>query len=127
MAEMKPGAIVHVELSSSNPAATQKLLETVFGWKFKKESTAELGMEYWTWDAGSGPAGGLMKPMEGRPPGTLNYVLVESVDSASKKISAAGGKVVMPKQEIPKVGWMAVFEIPGGVMQAIFQPAAPAR
>ncbi|MCI4318552.1 MAG: VOC family protein [Thermoplasmata archaeon] len=124
MTEMKPGAIVHVELSSSNPAATQKFLETVFGWKFKKEA-ADMGMEYWSWDAGSGPGGGLMKPMQGMPPGTLNYVLVESVDAATKKITAAGGKVVMPKQEIPKVGWFAVFEIPGGVMQAVYQPLAP--
>ncbi|HEY6238496.1 MAG TPA: VOC family protein, partial [Thermoplasmata archaeon] len=75
MTDPKPGAIVHVELSSKDPPATRKFLTGVFGWKFKKEETMPE-MEYWTFDAGSGPGGGIMKPMEGMPPGTLNYVLV---------------------------------------------------
>ena len=121
MTDPKPGSIVHVELSSNDPPATRKFLEGVFGWKFKKE---EMGpMEYWTWEAGSGPAGGLMKPMEGAPAGTLNYVLVESLDAALAKVTAHGGKVIMPKQEIPTIGWFAIYEIPGGVVQAIYQSA----
>lgn len=124
MADLKPGAVVHVELTSKNLPATRKFLEGVFGWKFKKEDMPgmdEAGMEYWTFDAGSGPGGGLTQPMKGMPPDTLNYILVESVDAAVKKITAHGGKIIMPKQEIPKVGWFAVYEIPGGVVQAIFQ------
>lgn len=124
MVDPKPGAVVHVELTSSDLPATRKFLEGVFGWKFKKE---EMGgpadMEYWTWDAGSGPGGGLTKPMGGMPPDTLNYVLVESVDAALKKIAAHGGKIIMPKQEIPKIGWFAIYEIPGGVTQAVYQSA----
>jgi uncharacterized protein len=122
MSDPKPGAIVHIEYTTKDPAATQKFLEAVFGWKIKKESM-DTGMEYWTFDAGSGPGGGLMKPMEGMHPGTMSYVLVESVDAATKKITAHGGKVIMPKQEIPKIGWFAVFEIPGGLVQAVYQSA----
>jgi len=125
MTDPKPGAIVHVELTSSDPEATRKFLTGVFGWKFKKEE-AMPEMEYWTFDAGSGPGGGLMKPMGGSPTGTLNYILVTSVDAAVKKITSHGGKILMPKQEIPNVGWFAVYEIPGGIMQAIYQPKAPA-
>jgi len=121
MDQPKPGAVVHVELSSNDLPATRKFLEGVFGWKFKKEAMGE--MEYWTFEAPSGPRGGLMKPMNDMPPGTVNYVLVDSVDAAVKKISAHGGKILMPKQEIPKVGWFALYEIPGGVVQAIFQTA----
>jgi predicted enzyme related to lactoylglutathione lyase len=123
MTDPKPGAIVHVELSSNDPAATRKFLTGVFGWKFKKEESMPE-MEYWTFDAGSGPGGGIMKPMAGMPPGTLNYVLVDSVDAAVKKITAHGGKVLMPKQEIPNVGWFAVYEVPGGIVQAIYQDKA---
>jgi predicted enzyme related to lactoylglutathione lyase len=115
----KPGAIVHVELTSSNLAASRKFFETVFGWKFKQEAMPEG--EYWTFEAPSGPMGGLTAPMDGRPPATLNYLLVESADAAIKKITAHGGKIVVPKQEIPKVGWFAVFEAPGGNHMAIFQ------
>ncbi len=122
MAEIKPGGVVHIELSSSDTSATRKFLESVFGWKFK-QAMAGPEMEYWTFEAGSGPGGGLMATMEGRPPGTLNYILVESVDAAVKKIRAHGGKILMEKQEIPQVGWMAVFEVPGGLTQAVFEPA----
>ena len=121
MAEMKPGAVVHVEMTSNDLAATRRFLETVFGWKFKKEEMGE-GMEYWTFQAPAGPGGGLTDPPEGIPPATLNYLLVESVASTLEKIRAHGGKVVQDRTEIPKVGWMAVYEIPGGVHQAIFEP-----
>ena len=122
MTDPKPGAIVHVELSSKDPAATRKFFEGVFGWKFKKEDMS-TEMEYWTFDAGSGPGGGLMAPMEGMPPGTLNYILVESVDAALKKIASHGGKIMMPKTEIPKVGWFAMFEVPGGLVSAVYESA----
>jgi predicted enzyme related to lactoylglutathione lyase len=115
---------VHVELSSNDPPATRKFLEAVFGWKFKKEDAAPE-MEYWTFDAGSGPGGGLMEPMNGMPPTTLSYVLVESIDAAVKKIADHGGKIRIPKQEISNFGWFAVYEIPGGVAQAIYQPKRP--
>ena len=121
---MKPGAVVHVELTSNDLPATRRFLEAVHGWKFKKEEMGG-GMEYWTFEAPSGPAGGLMAPMEGRPPGSLNYVLVENAEAALKKVTAHGGTVLAPKQEIPNVGWFAVYQMPGGVMQAIFQPSTP--
>ncbi|HEV2317501.1 MAG TPA: VOC family protein [Thermoplasmata archaeon] len=121
MTDPKPGAIVHAEFTSNDLNASRKFLEGVFGWKFKKEAMGDA--EYWTWDAGSGPAGGLMAPMNGMPPATMNYVLVESIDAALKKIASHGGKVVMPKQEIPTIGWFAVYEVPGGFHQAIFQAA----
>jgi len=119
MTDPKPGAIVHVELSSKDPAATRKFYETVFAWKFKKEEMPDA--EYWTFEAPSGPGGGLMEPMEGMGPSTMNYILVESVDAAVKKITSHGGKIIMPKTEIPKVGWFAIFKAPGGVAQAIYQ------
>ena len=121
MAEQpKPGAVIHVELTSDDPAATRKFLEGVFGWKFKKENMGG-DMEYWTFEAPSGPGGGLMAPMEGRPPGTLNYIMVDSVDAALKKITAHGGKVLMGKEQIPSVGWFAVYMVPGGIVQAVFE------
>ena len=93
MTDPKPGAIVHVELSSTNLPASRKFLEGVFGWKFKKEAMGD--MEYWTFEAAGGPGGGLMAPMAGMPPSTMNYVLVKSVDESVKKITAHGGKITM--------------------------------
>ena len=120
MAGEKPGAVVHVELTSKDPAATRKFLEGVFGWKFSK---AEMpGMEYWTFEAPSGPGGGLQAPMNNSPAGTLNYLLVDSVEATVKKIKSHGGKIMMDRTEIPGVGWFAIYEIPGGVTQAVYEP-----
>ena len=58
-------------------------------------------------DEDVGVNGGMMKKMDPnqRP---LNYVLVESVDDFSKKLVQLSGKIVMPKMEIPNMGWFAV-------------------
>ncbi len=37
-----------------------------------------------------------------------NYISVESVEEYSKKIGALGGKIVVPKMEIPGLGWWAL-------------------
>ncbi len=120
MTEMKAGQIVHVEYASKDPPATKKFFEEVFGWKFQSQPMPP-GASYWTFEAPAGPAGGLMETMEGRGPGTLTYLLVESVDEAVKRIASHGGKILRPKEEIPNVGWFAVFEAPGGVVQAAFE------
>jgi len=38
----------------------------------------------------------------------LNYIGVPSIDEYSKKVNELGGKVVMPKTEIPGYGYFAV-------------------
>ena len=51
--------------------------------------------------------GGLMKRKDPQQP-NLNYIGVPSIDEYSKKVNELGGKVVMPKTEIPGYGYFAV-------------------
>jgi predicted enzyme related to lactoylglutathione lyase len=53
---------------------------------------------------------------------------VPSVDEALAKIEASGGKVVMPRMEVPGVGFLAYFADTEGVISGIMQfaPKAPA-
>ncbi|HZY71059.1 MAG TPA: VOC family protein [Thermoplasmata archaeon] len=116
---LHPGDIVHAELNSNDLPATRKFLTDVFGWKFERMPGE---MEYWTFrPKGAPPGGGLMKPQGGMPPGTVNYVLVTSLDKAIAKIVAKGGKILVPKQEIPGIGSFAVFEAPGGLVTGIWR------
>ena len=124
MTDPRPGAIVHVELSSRDLARSRRFLENVFDWKFTNEATG--AMEYWSFETPDGPRGGLVAPQEGMEPSSLNYILVASVDASLKRIAAQGGRLLTAKQEIPTVGWFAVFEIPGGPVAAIFEPVRPA-
>jgi len=59
----------------------------------------------------SAPGGGLQKA-ENLPAGIVNYILSEDIDGTLKKIQSSGGAVVMPKAEIPGMGWFAVFPGP---------------
>jgi predicted enzyme related to lactoylglutathione lyase len=125
MPNPKPGSFVHIEIASTDPARTRKFCEEVFGWNF--EDIPE--MNYTTFEPASRPGGGIMSPMEGQTPGILNYVLSTDVDADLRKIEAAGGRVLRPKQEIPKVGWWALFQEPTGIVLALYQvrAAAPQR
>jgi hypothetical protein len=113
----KPGSVVHVEIHSPAPEKTQAFYERVFGWKFQ----AIPEMNYTTFEATSPPHGGLMKPMEGMGPTVLNYILSTDIEETQRKIELAGGAIVVPKQEIPKMGWFSIFRDPAGITQALFQ------
>ncbi len=122
MAEpQRPGSFVHIEIASTDPERTKQFFEDVFEWEF--ESHPE--MNYHTYEAPSGPGGGLMSPMENQTPGILNYLLSHDLDEDVKKIESAGGRILQPKMEIPGVGWWALFQEPTGITLALFQSNAP--
>jgi uncharacterized protein len=111
---------VHFELSADNPERAIKFYEGVFGWKFNKWGGGEV--PYWVVETGEGPGidGGLSKRQQ---PGssTRNSISVDSVDEASKKVTAAGGKVVEPKMPIPTVGYVAYCVDTEGNSFGLFQ------
>jgi len=125
----KPNSIVHVEFHSNAPDKTKSFLKDVFGWKF--EDVPE--MNYSMFNPPSAPGGGLQRA-ENMPAGVLDYILSEDIENTLRKITSNGGAVVMPKQEIPGMGWFAVFQDPTGITLALYEtklqprPArAPAR
>jgi hypothetical protein len=68
----------------------------------------------------NGVNGGIMKRQnpEHKP---VNYIAVESVDEYVKKIEQLGGRIVVPKMEVPNVGWWALALDPDGNQFAIMQ------
>ena len=52
---------------------------------------------------------------------SVNYISVESVDEYSKKITALGGKIIVPKMEILGIGWFALASDPEGNQFGIFE------
>jgi len=55
------------------------------------------------------------------PAGILDYVLTEDIENTLRKITSSGGAVTMPKQEIPGMGWFAVFQDPTGITLALYE------
>jgi len=67
-----------------------------------------------------GVNGGMMK-RERPDQKPVNYILVESVDEYIKKINVLGGKVLVPRMEVPGIGWWALALDPEGNQFAIWQ------
>lgn len=100
--------IVHFEIPSEDVERANKFYGSLFGWKMEKFP----GMDYWTFQTtdekgNSAIGGGVMKKQH--PQHTItNYIGVDSVVEYSKKVESLGGKVMVPKTEVPKFGWFAV-------------------
>ena len=111
--------VVHFEITASDPDRAAKFYGDVFGWKIEKWDGP---MEYWMIMTGErdqpGINGGMMR---GDAPSTVNTVDVPSVDEYVEKITASGGKVAVPKQAIPGVGYFAYLRDTEGNTFGIMQ------
>ncbi len=115
--------IVHFEIPANDPEKLADFYRNLFGWKIEK---AEGEMEYWmveTAPQGQGVNGGLMRRQMPEQAVT-NYVLVESVDTYCRHIEELGGKVIVPRQELPQEfggGCFAICQDPQGNGFGIFE------
>lgn len=84
---------------------------------------------YWLVSTGAEPRGidGGLHPRAHPGQGTVNTIDVPSCDAYVAKVTAAGGKVAMPKMAIPGVGWLAYCTDPEGNTFGIMQADAAAR
>jgi len=123
-----PNPIVHFEIPADDVARAQTFYQNVFGWKIKQMPMPAGGLEYFgvttRKEGEAGINGGLMKRnMPGQP--FANYVAVKSIDDFLAKVTANGGNVVLPRQEIaPGMGSIAVFKDTEENMMGLYQPSA---
>ena len=105
--------VVHWEFWSEDPARTSEFYTRVFDWKIQHIPQ----MDYHSVVTGGegGINGGIFKPKKGPWPAPLSfYIDVDDLDAYAMKIKAAGGKVVVDKQDVPGVGQFSLFEDPDG-------------
>ncbi len=109
--------IVHVEIPGNNPSETGKFYSDLFGWK-----TEEVpGMDYITFEPEDGPGGGFPKVDDQIKIGdVIVYVDTDDIEATLKKAESLGGKTVLPKTEIPGMGWFAWFTDPDGNTLALY-------
>lgn len=112
--------VCHFEFMVSDVEKSKKFYSQVFEWKFKDSDMP--GMRYINIDTGKEPTGGMMKKPAMAPMFALTtYFYVTSIDETLKKVTAAGGRVQMPKTEIPAIGWWALFMDPDGIPVMIYE------
>ena len=124
---MVTNTIVHFEIPASDPAKLSRFYSEVFGWKFEKAPMTE--MEYWmitTGPRGKSVGGGMYKKMA-PDEGPRNYIGVDKIDKAIESFKKAGGKELVGKMEVPKMGWSFIGVDPEGNTIALFEAMMPAR
>ncbi|MFK7999707.1 MAG: VOC family protein [Polyangiales bacterium] len=117
-------AFVHMELSTSDVSKAKKFYKSVLGWKYQEMPMP--GGSYTLVMSDSGPVGGMQKnPMPKAPNSWCGYASVKSVARTVAKVKKLGGKVIVPKTDLPS-GSLAVLTDPQGATFGIWQ-AAPAK
>jgi uncharacterized protein len=96
-------SIAHFEIPFDDVERAKKFYTELFGWKLESYP----GMEYWMIDAQKGIGGGMMKRQHPDQKIT-DYFGVTSVSDFSAKVEKLGGKILMPKMAVPKMGYFAV-------------------
>jgi predicted enzyme related to lactoylglutathione lyase len=114
--------VVHWEFWSKDPSKVSDFYSKVFDWKIQPIP----GMDYHFVDTqGGGINGGIMKPKDGPWPGNMAfYIDVDDLASYRKRITDAGGKILVEEQEVPGMGWFSLFSDPDGRVLGIWKQTA---
>jgi uncharacterized protein len=113
--------ITHFELPSTDIPASRKFYENVLGWKLEKWDGP---MEYWLVYTGDPTSPGINGALGGAAnefKATVNTAEVADLDAALQAAEANGGLIIMPKDEIPGVGWLSYVREPGGAVLGLIQ------
>ncbi len=115
--------IVHIEIPAKDAAAAGKFYGELFGWKIETDPM----YNYTQFQAEGGPGGAFVAVSEAtannpayKPDSLLVYVSTDDIDATLARVESLGGKTLMPKTEIPHVGWWAAFTDPTGNRVALF-------
>lgn len=106
---------MHFEIPVKDEARAMNFFSTVFDWTFDN-----YGMDNYQFaDTGSGEGinGALMK----REGSVANSIGVESIDQTMEKIIANGGNLVVPKTEVPEMGWYCYFTDTEGNIHGLWE------
>jgi len=96
------GEFVWQDLMTDDAEKSRKFYEQLFGWTF--ERTDRLGRPYFIARAGSAAVAGMTQVERQRPDQPvaqwISYLSVSNVDSVVARLTAAGGRVLIPPTDI---------------------------
>jgi uncharacterized protein len=119
--EDETGKMGFTELSTTDSKATRSFLEKAFQWKFE-EIQMPTG-KYLSYRSPNGNMLGIRMAQQSESPTSMNYVRVEDLKKAEARVRDLGGKIILPRTDIPGMGSFFWFKIPSGPMMACWQDA----
>lgn len=111
---------VHFEIPAQDPERAKKFFSDVFGWTFQ---TGFPDYHFAMTGEGPGIDGAIMK----RPGPVTNAIQVDSIDAYIERVQTSGGTIVVPKTEIPGMGWYANFTDTEGNIHSLWQMASAGK
>jgi predicted enzyme related to lactoylglutathione lyase len=112
-----------VDLSTSDAAGAREFYSRLFGWKIEVNSDPQYGGYGMAKVGGKDVAGIGPKQDPSGPNAWMVYIGTTDADDLSKKVQAAGGKVIAPAFDVGDQGKMAVYQDPSGAFVSAWQPA----
>ena len=114
-----------VDLPTSDQAAAKAFYAGLFGWTYDDQPMGEGQVYSMAVLNGHQVAAISSQPAEmaaaGAPPMWNTYLAVDSVDEATAKVEAAGGKVAMAPFDVVDAGRMSFVMDPSGAPVALWQ------
>jgi predicted enzyme related to lactoylglutathione lyase len=100
--------VAHFEINADEPERAMNFYKEVFGWKFQRWGDQEYWLAMTGEKAEPGIDGAIM-PRTDPTAKVVNTINVRSIDDTITSIMENGGNVVVPKMEVPKIGWLIYF------------------
>jgi len=124
-------SVVHFEIPADDVERARKFYKTVFGWKLTPAPGMEEYIMAHTVDVDEktrmpkepGAINGGMMKRTAKVKTPVVYMMVDSIDASVEKVKKNGGSVVVPKQEVMKMGWSSYVKDSEGNVIGIFQAA----
>jgi len=115
---------VHFEILAEDPGKLAEFYKAVFDWEIADWGGGD--QIYWLATTGAdnepGINGGFM--WRSLDQAVINTIEVGSLEEATSKIEAAGGKIVHGPNKVPGQGMHAYFADPEGILFGVMQPAS---
>ena len=111
--------IIHWDLVVSDVAKARAFYGKLFAWRFEDAGFPGYALI----DTGKAPGGGLTSDPGPAPgPRLTTYFEVTDLQRTLHDVVELGGKVLVPRTEIPMVGAWALFADPDGIQVGVLQP-----
>lgn len=118
-----PSKFTWYDVMTTDPKAAETFYEHAIGWKVTDSGMAN---HYTFLSMGESVVGGLMEippdaKASGARPAWMGYIGVDDVDAKANEVTAAGGSIHRPPEDIPGVGRFAIVADPHGAVFILFQ------
>lgn len=125
----RPRTFIWNELLTDDQPTAGEFYSQLFGWERYEVDAGDLGT-YTVFQIDGDDVAGMMNPTArdyagSPPPRWIAYIAVNDADEVAGQVTALGGTVLEPPNDVPGVGRICMFKDPVGALVYVMQPEQP--